>query len=248
MIVTGEGNDTIAAMGVNVVISGAGNDKITLGWGNDWVQASKGNDVIDAGGGANLFAFNKGDGADTVVNSFWGADTISLGGGIKYADLMLSKSGNDLVLRGAGSDRITLKDWYLSAQNHGIGKLQVLTTGGDFNATSASPLTNKAVTVFDFDKLVKSFDAARAATTGAAIGWTVSGSLGAAQLHTTAPITLGYVNPWAALQAGTMLLDKAPTAAINPIGTTTVQSVDQLLFAALNATGNSNRAAGWMQA
>ena len=31
--------------------------------------------------------FNKGDGSDTVVNSVWKADTISLGGGIKYADL-----------------------------------------------------------------------------------------------------------------------------------------------------------------
>ena len=248
VIVSGEGNDTIGAMGVNVVMAGAGNDKITLGWGNDWVQAGKGNDVIDAGGGANLFAFNKGDGADTVVNSFWGADTISLGGGIKYADLMLSKSGNDLVLRGTGSDRITLKDWYASSQNHGIGKLQVLTAGGDFNATSASTLANKAVTVFDFDKLVKAFDAARAATSGATAGWAVAGSLGNAQLHTTAPIASGYVNPWAALQAGTALLDKAPTAAINPISTSPVLSVDQLLFAALNGAGNTNRAAGWMQA
>ena len=73
-------------------------------------------------------------------------------------------------------------------------------------------------------------------------------SLGAAQLYATTPVASGYVNHWAALQAGTALLDKAPTAAINPISASTAQSVDQLLFAALNATGNSNRAAGWMQA
>ena len=248
VIVCGDGNDTVDALGTNVVIAGAGNDNITLGWGNDWVEAGKGNDVIDAGGGSNLFAFNKGDGADTVVNSVWKADTLSLGGGIKYADLKLSKAGNDLVVMGAGSDSITLKDWYKASQNQGVGKLQVLTTGGDFDATSASTLKNKAVTVFDFDKLVKAFDAARTATPSVASGWAVSASLGAAQLYASTPIAAGYVNPWAALQAGTALLDKAPTAAINPIATSVAQSVDQLLFAALNASGNSNVAAGWVQA
>ena len=248
VVVSGDGNDVISALGVNVVIAGAGNDKITLGWGNDWVEAGKGNDVIDAGGGSNLFAFNKGDGADTVVNSVWKADTISLGGGIKYADLKLSKAGNDLVLIGAGSDTITLKDWYKASQNQGVGKLQVLTAGGDFDAASTSTLKNKAVTVFDFDKLVKAFDAARAASPSVASGWAVSSSLGAAQLYANTPIAAGYVNPWAALQAGTALLEKAPTAAINPISTSAAQSVDQLLFAALNATGNSNMAAGWVQA
>ena len=248
VIVSGEGNDTIAALGTNVVIAGAGNDKFTLGWGNDWIQGGKGNDVIDAGGGANLFAFNKGDGSDTIVNSVWGADTISLGGGVKYADLKLTKSGDDLILKGTGSDKITLKDWYKADQNRGVGRLQVLTAGGDFDAVSTNTLVNKTVTVFDFDKLVKAFDVARTANPSVASGWAVSSSLSAAQLHATAPIATGYVNPWAALQAGTALLEKAPTAAINPINTSTAQSVDQLLFAALNATGNSDRAAGWMQA
>ena len=248
VIVSGDGNDTLGALGVNVVIAGAGNDNITLGWGNDWVEAGKGNDVIDAGGGSNLFAFNKGDGSDTVVNSVWKADTISLGGGIKYADLKLAKAGNDLVLQGAGSDKITLKNWYTAAQNQGVGKLQVLTAGGDFDAASTSTLKNRTVAVFDFDKLVKAFDVARAATPSAASGWAVSSSLGAAQLYANTPIAAGYVNPWAALQAGTALLEKAPTAAINPISTSAAQSVDQLLFAALNASGSSNLVAGWAQA
>ena len=247
VIVSGDGNDTLAALGLNVVIAGAGNDKITLGWGNDWVEAGKGNDLIDAGGGSNLFAFNKGDGADTVVNSVWKADTISLGGGTQYADLKLAKAGNDLVLQGAGSDKITLKDWYVAAQNQGVGKLQVLTAGGDFDAASTSTLKNRAVAVFDFDKLVRAFDIARAATPSAASGWAVSNSLGAAQLYASTAIAAGYVNPWAALQAGTALLEKAPTVAINPISTSAAQSVDQLLFAALNASGSSNAAAGWVQ-
>ncbi len=247
VLVSGDGTDTLGALGVNVVFAGAGNDNITLGQGNDWVQAGKGNDVIDAGGGKNLFAFNKGDGADTVVNSVWKADTISLGGGTQYADMKLAKAGNDLVLLGVGSDRITLKNWYAAAQNQGVGKLQVLTAGGDFDAASTSPLKNRAVAVFDFDKLVQAFDAARAATPNAASGWAVSASLGAAQLYASTAVAAGYVNPWAALQAGTALLEKAPTAAINPISTSAAQSVDQLLFAALNATGNSNVAAGWVQ-
>ena len=261
-IVSGGGNDTITALGVNVVISGAGNDKITLGWGNDWIEAGKGNDTIDAGGGANLFAFNKGDGADTIVHSTWSADTISLGGGIKFGDLKLAKSGNDLILitsvdAVAGNDQITLKDWYKADQNKGVGKLQVITTGGDYSANSTNALNNRAVTVFDFSKLVQTFDAARVKTPTLGTTsntWAVSSSLGAAQLNASAApasiysITNGignYVNPWIALQAGTALQSNAPIAAINPIGTASPLSLDQLLFAALSSANNTPAQAGW---
>jgi Ca2+-binding RTX toxin-like protein len=247
VLVTGEGNDTITASGTNIVMAGAGNDQIALGAGNDWVQAGQGNDLIDAGGGNNLFAFNKGDGKDTVVNSRGGMDTISLGGGLSYANLKLAKAGNDLVLMGAKGDQITLKDWYLSVQNHGVGTLQVLTTGGDYDAASSNPLRNRATVMLDFDKLVKAFDAARLASPSAASGWALSSSLGAAQLYAGAPIAPGYINPWVALQAGTALMENAPSIAMNPISTS-AQAVDQLLFAALNATANTNPAKGWMQA
>jgi Ca2+-binding RTX toxin-like protein len=246
VIVTGEGNDTIAAAGTNIVLSGAGNDQITLGAGNDWVQAGQGNDLIDAGAGNNLFAFNKGDGKDTVVNSRGGRDTISLGGGFSYGELKLAKAGNDLVLSGAKGDQITLKDWYLSDLNHGVGTLQILNTS-DYDAASSNPLRNRSTLVFDFDKLVKAFDAARLVTPKSGSGWTVSPSLGAAQLYAGAPAAAGYVNPWVALQAGTALMDGAPSIAINPISSSP-QAVDQLLFAALNTAGNTNPAKGWMQA
>jgi Ca2+-binding RTX toxin-like protein len=246
VIVTGEGNDTIAAVGTNIVIAGAGNDQITLGAGNDWVEAGAGNDLIDAGGGNNLFAFNKGDGKDAVVNSRGGADTISLGGGFSYGELKLAKTGNDLVLVGAKGDQITLKDWYLSDQNHGVGKLQML-TNSDYDVTSSNPLKNRSTVVFDFDKLVKAFDAARLATPKLAGGWALSPSLGAAQLYATAPIAASYINPWVALQAGTVLMDDAPSIAINPISSST-HAVDQLLFAALNAGASTQPGKGWMQA
>ena len=251
VLVTGSGVDTIAAVGTNVVISGAGNDKITLGWGNDWVQAGKGDDTIDAGGGNNLFAFNKGDGADTVVNSTWGTDTISLGAGIRYADINLAKSGNDLVLSMGAGDQMTLKNWYSAAANRGVGKLQVLTVGGDYSTTAAgvggvsTAMTNKSVAVFNFTQLVQAFDTARTTTPAAAAGWAVSSSLAAAQTNATSAATgASYINPWAALQAGTALMSNAPISAINPMASSPAQSVDQLLFAALASTSPTG-SNGW---
>ena len=104
-----------------------------------------------------------------------GSDTLSLGGGIRYADLRLAKSGNDLLLEtgGTGSDSVRLKDWYSGAYFHSVGQLQVVTVGGDYDAGSSDPTRNRKVEVFDFERLARQFDLARAANPGLAQGWAV---------------------------------------------------------------------------
>jgi Ca2+-binding RTX toxin-like protein len=184
LVAAGAGNDTITTgNGLDVVVAGAGddyvntdndadfvdagsgNDTILTGFGADFIAAGTGNDTIDAGGDQDIIAFNKGDGADTVLTSSWQRDTLSLGGGIKYADLSLSKTGNNLVLNLGGSDSMTFKDWYLDTTRRNLTTLQVVTaaTGGDFSASSTDRMKNKGVVNFNFEALVNKFDQARAA-------------------------------------------------------------------------------------
>jgi hypothetical protein len=167
MIVAGAGNDSIdTGNDGDFVDAGSGSDLISTGNGADFVAAGAGNDTIDAGADQDVIAFNRGDGADTVLTSSWQRDTLSLGGGIKYADLSLTKTGNNLVLNMAQGDSITFKDWYLDSTRRNITTLQMVTsaTGGDFNAASTDRMKNRTVVDFNFETLVNKFDQVRAAT------------------------------------------------------------------------------------
>ncbi|MDO8698897.1 MAG: calcium-binding protein, partial [Rhodoferax sp.] len=185
--------DTITgSAGNDVIDSGMAADVLCAGAGDDWVAGGKGNDTLDGGLGSNLFAFNRGDGADTINNSTWGNDIVSLGGGIAYASLKLIKTGSDLVLDAGAGDRLSLKNWYVNPQNHGIGRLQVVTVGGDYDAASSDITRNKQVELFDFARLVQNFDAAVAAnSTVATTGWNVMNNLLDAHLSASDTQALG---------------------------------------------------------
>jgi VCBS repeat-containing protein len=106
------GNDTlIDTAGNNVFMGGAGTDKMTGNSGNELFIGGTGNDTITTGTGADVIAFNKGDGQDIINASIGKDNTLSLGGGIKYTDLALSKVNNDLVLEVGNGDQINLKNW-----------------------------------------------------------------------------------------------------------------------------------------
>ena len=187
VMVAGAGNDTVWAGNDNDFIdAGAGNDVVNGELGNDFIAGGKGNDTIDAGMGNDVIAFNRGDGQDTLLGMDWQQDVLSLGGGIRYTDISLSKAGNDLVLGLGQGDQITLKDWYNGSYNirSQVNRLQLVTaaTGGDYNAASSDRLLNKKVVDFDFLKLVSDFDAARAANPTAAGGWAVQAKLNNAYL------------------------------------------------------------------
>jgi VCBS repeat-containing protein len=180
VIVAGAGNDRVdGGNDADFVDAGAGDDAIAVGNGADFVAGGKGNDTLDLGNDKDVIAINRGDGADTVLPFSWQQDTVSLGSGIRYADLTLRKSGNNLVLDLGSGDSLTFKDWYGATENRNLGTLQVVTAaGGDYNAASSDRLRNRNVVTFDFGQLVSRFDAARAANPSMT-SWSMAGSLDA---------------------------------------------------------------------
>ena len=151
--------------------------------------------MLVGGDAATVVAFNKGDGADTVyagTSARNGArNTLSLGGGIRYADLSLARQGQDLLVKTGGSDSITLKDWYASPDNRSVEYLQVLTEGGDYAANSRDKLKNRKVEVFDFGDLVKAFDKAARKKASVANGWALMNELLDSHLERTNTAALG---------------------------------------------------------
>ncbi|MFZ6870506.1 putative Ig domain-containing protein [Undibacterium sp. Di27W] len=187
----GAGNDSITGdYGNKLVDGGDGDDTITMNVGNHWYAGGKGNDTIDPGQGLNVFAFNRGDGADIYKNNKVNGNTISLGKGIKYADLSLSKSGMDLVLKLGQGDSITLKDWYANQGLRGVDRLQFITEGGDYDAASTDKTKNSKVEVFDFSKLVQKFDASLTATPNLN-QWAVMTSMLDAHLYGSNTVAIG---------------------------------------------------------
>jgi len=90
---------------------------------------------------------------------------LALGGGITYASLKFSKSGNDLVLATSASDSVTLKNWYAGSKS--VGSLQmVIEASGDYNAGSSDPILNNKVERFNVAGLADRFDQELAANPG----------------------------------------------------------------------------------
>lgn len=175
----GAGADTLSdTLGNNLFHGGADNDTMTGGAGNDWFAGGAGNDSVTTGAGADVLAFNRGDGMDTVYSAGTGRDnTLSLGGGIKYADLFFSKTGNDLILSTGASEQVTFKDWYLAAGNHSVANLQMVIGGtADYDPASGSAIRDNKVERFDFDGLATRFDQARAANP-TLTAWSLSAAL-----------------------------------------------------------------------
>jgi hypothetical protein len=155
---SGAGNDRVdLGDGNDMAEAGAGGDTISVGDGDDWVAAGHGADVIDLGSGRNLLAFNRGDGSDTVTGSGTGG-VLSLGGGIRYEDITLSRWGDDLRVELGWSESLRVAGWYGSNPSRLFDTLQVVTVLGDHDSGSDDPLRDDKVEVFDFGKLVERFD------------------------------------------------------------------------------------------
>ena len=172
----GAGADVVrGGAGQNVLDGGAGDDVIYGGQGSAFIAGGTGNDVLRVGQGNDVIAFNAGDGVDTVYGGRDGGNTLSLGGGIGYEDLSLSRSGKDLVISADENNRVVLKNWYNG--NHSVQNLQlILDATDDYDANSSDPLFNSKVQRFDFVRLVSAFDQARAASPGLT-SWAVTNAL-----------------------------------------------------------------------
>jgi len=157
----GADNDTLSdSAGTNLLDGGSGADTLSGNAANEMFAGGTGNDTISTGNGADLIAFNRGDGMD-VVNG--GTDnTLSLGGGIQYADLALSKTSNDLIVEMGNGDQITLTGWYDTRANHkSVVTLQMIADAiAGFDRASTDPLLNKSIRNYDFTAIVNAFDQA----------------------------------------------------------------------------------------
>jgi Ca2+-binding RTX toxin-like protein/GH24 family phage-related lysozyme (muramidase) len=189
----GAGNDTLSdTSGSNLLDGGQGSDTLTGNAANEMFVGGIGNDTIITGNGADIIAFNRGDGMD-VVNGGVGTDnTLSLGGGIQYSDLALSKSGNDLILEVGNSDQVTLTGWYDTTANHkSVLNLQVVAdamTG--FDRSSSDHLLSKSIQNFNFSAIVSAFDQANGANANF-MHWSATNSLLAAHLSSSDADALG---------------------------------------------------------
>lgn len=174
----GGGMDTlIDTSGNGLLDGGTGNDILIGGTGRELLVGGIGDDTITTSGGADIIAFNLGDGQDTVVASNGKDNTVSLGKGIQYADLLFKKSNTDLIFVTGSREQLTFKDWYVNTNNRSVKNLQMVIEGtADYNAALADALNNKKIQQFNFDSLVTAFDQARVADP-ALTSWALSSSL-----------------------------------------------------------------------
>jgi Ca2+-binding RTX toxin-like protein len=163
----GTGDDVLWSNTVNgtttdagLLDGGAGDDTLN---GGSVLAGGTGNDTLNLAAQPSVVLFNHGDGQDTIVNA--AADTtISLGGGIGYSDIALSRSGSDLELNAGSTDKVTLKDWFATGGPQGVTKLQVISEAmPSFDASSSDPLLSKKVQEFDFGDFANGFEQAQAA-------------------------------------------------------------------------------------
>ncbi|WP_229448279.1 calcium-binding protein [Massilia sp. CF038] len=172
----GNDNLTDSSLQGNVFDGGAGADRLSGSNGADMYFGGADNDQLSVGNGADLIAFNRGDGQDTVTSVAGTDNTVSLGHGILYADLALSKSGNDLVLNVGAGEQIAFTNWYAGA-GRSVGTLQVVTEGGaDYVAGSASAIHDNRIEQFNFSALVSRFDQLRLADK-TMTSWNIAGAL-----------------------------------------------------------------------
>ncbi len=155
------GKDKLKNKSGNALLdAGAGEDKLEGKKGNELFIGGTGDDDVSTYSGADIIAFNKGDGHDEVKSKHGSENTLSLGG-VEYDDLSLSRHKKDLVLNVGEDDAIRFDDWY-SKSGNSVVNLQIIAEAmADFEASSGESLLSGKVQTFDFAAVVNAFDAAR---------------------------------------------------------------------------------------
>ncbi|MDQ7730564.1 calcium-binding protein, partial [Halomonas sp. SpR8] len=129
-----EGNDRIVGgAGNDVLIGGEGNDTLRGGAGNDRLFGGNGDDALEGGSGADTYYFAAGWGVDRINNYARGGDSakdvIRFADDIIPGDIVVRRSGNDLLLTREGSaDRIQVAN-YFNGADVGIHAVDVIRFG-----------------------------------------------------------------------------------------------------------------------
>jgi Ca2+-binding RTX toxin-like protein len=114
------------------------------------MTGGQGTDRMQGWNGSDTYAFNRGDGADTILDTDYQAylktDTLAFGAGITAANLSMSRTGYDLVVKvvdpndANATDQITVEKWF-----NGTGyQLEKFTfaDGASLTAAQIGPLGN----------------------------------------------------------------------------------------------------------
>ncbi|OGB24019.1 MAG: hypothetical protein A3I66_17115 [Burkholderiales bacterium RIFCSPLOWO2_02_FULL_57_36] len=97
----------------------AGNDNLSGAAGNDLLVGGAGNDSLYGGLGDDSYLFKLGDGQDRLRED-GGHDQLQFAADIAAADLLVTRSGDDLLLSHSnGNDRLTLERWFASSDRQG---------------------------------------------------------------------------------------------------------------------------------
>ncbi|AXE35007.1 calcium-binding protein [Chromobacterium phragmitis] len=119
VITGGAGDDLLqGGAGNDVLDGGAGSDTLIGLGGDDTLKGGAGNDVLDGGAGRDVYIFNLGDGQDVIrfdgsnAAMAWSAgDEIRFGVGIAVSDIVVVRSGLDVILKHRnGQDSITIQN------------------------------------------------------------------------------------------------------------------------------------------
>ncbi len=117
------GNDTLTADGGHDQLEGGDGDDLLsaavdsfgLGRGGNTFIGGRGNDTLIGSGLGDVYRFDLGDGADTIIDLNHvqsGESELRFGAGVYGADITLVRSGVDLVFTHAnGADKITVQGW-----------------------------------------------------------------------------------------------------------------------------------------
>jgi Ca2+-binding RTX toxin-like protein len=160
---------TAAEAEVNATASQAtaGADTINGTTGADVIDGGAGDDVLKGGQGSDTYVFGLGYGEDRIEENGGtnGSpnDRVVFKEGIALADLILSRSGNDMVIQIDGAaDKLTIKNQFYSASSTGVASLYRIDSfefadGSVLSAvemdarTLAAHLTSGADTAIAFD-------------------------------------------------------------------------------------------------
>ena len=156
----GEGDDVISA--------GSGQDTVYGGAGQDIIAGGIGEDVLHGGAGSDVYAFNQGDGSDTIVDDAESPtasdiDTLSLSHGLTPSTITgyVDATTGELVLQAGGNDQLRIS-WF--DPSNGLTQIETL------QIERAQFIDGATVRVFDLAGIVNSLSVAlRTADAGTAI-------------------------------------------------------------------------------
>lgn len=113
----------------DVLLGGAGDDiLLDGGWGDDVLDGGPGADRLNGNFGADTYVFGPGSGQDLIQDNDWQFyedDRLLITGGVRPEDTIVSRQGDDLVVRIAGtSDEARIGWWFME----GYGSLYEVET------------------------------------------------------------------------------------------------------------------------